>query len=302
MKVFKIFNPESDAMRILLIVLGSLFSTLVLTFSVLAIVNMREQAFDKASAYLLVVFVVLGFSRLITFFKSRSKSSLVRLLTLFVFDVSLGIVVYFGRYNTYLYCLSGGLFCLTVIFSRCFKIYMNHTLRSIVFNGLLILFFGFLAVGLFIPTDVEDIYSPVIVLCFIVAISALLEVLSGAVSSLNVKTLFKIIIKTYALEIILGLLTTMVASALVLMVFEESITTFSDGLWFAFETVTTIGFGDFEVLSLVGRLIVVFLGIYGIIVVAVITSIIVNFYNETSGKDDKESFKEIKKETKKKGK
>ena len=56
---------------------------------------------------------------------------------------------------------------------------------------------------------------------------------------------------------------------------------------------TTIGFGDFAATSLIGRILTVFLGIYGLIVVAVITSIIVNFYNETAGKKDSKELKEI---------
>jgi uncharacterized membrane protein (DUF106 family) len=35
---------------------------------------------------------------------------------------------------------------------------------------------------------------------------------------------------------------------------------------------------------------------YGLVVVAVITSIVVNFYNETSGKHDQKELKEIQKE------
>lgn len=48
--------------------------------------------------------------------------------------------------------------------------------------------------------------------------------------------------------------------------------------------------------SLVGRILTVILGMYGIIIVAVITSIIVNFYNETAGKKDESTLKEIKNE------
>ena len=44
--------------------------------------------------------------------------------------------------------------------------------------------------------------------------------------------------------------------------------------------VTTIGFGDITAVTDLGRTISVVLGIYGIIVVALITSIIVNFYGE----------------------
>ncbi len=50
---------------------------------------------------------------------------------------------------------------------------------------------------------------------------------------------------------------------------------------------TTIGFGDITATSLVGRLLSVILGIYGIIVVALVTSIIVNFYSEVRNEENK---------------
>ena len=61
---------------------------------------------------------------------------------------------------------------------------------------------------------------------------------------------------------------------------------------------TTIGFGDFAATTVIGRLITVVLGMYGIVAVAVVTSIIVNFYNETSGKNDAKKLKSIEKEEK----
>ena len=107
-------------------------------------------------------------------------------------------------------------------------------------------------------------------------------------------------LRTYALEIILGLFTMMVASALLLSMYETSMSNFYDALWYCFAVVTTIGFGDFTAVTAVGRILTVCLGIYGIIVVAVITSIIVNFYNETAGKHDVREIQDIKDEEKKK--
>ena len=77
-----------------------------------------------------------------------------------------------------------------------------------------------------------------------------------------------------------------VAFSIVLPQFENGIPSFEDALWYCFAIVTTIGFGDFTAATLPGRAISVVLGLYGIIVVALVTSIIVNFYNETKNTAD----------------
>lgn len=136
----------------------------------------------------------------------------------------------------------------------------------------------------------------VVVECLFIAIVSLIEVAIAAFSQLKVRVLFKIVLKTYSLEVIFGLITLMVAFSLVFMVYEPSMETFGDALWYSFAVVTTIGFGDYAATTLIGRILTVVLGVYGLVVVAIITSIIVNFYNETSGKHDTEKLKEIKKE------
>ena len=289
---------SENALRIFLIVLGSILSTIVLSLSVMAMVRIRENNIDGAAVYLMMIFVILSLTRLLTFFRERTKISFLRFLVLLIVNIAIGVLVFFGKEQSYIYSLVGGFFCVSLILSRVFKIVQNHTVRNIVFNAILILLFALLAFGLFIPYE-TDAYIPLTIVCFIVIMTALLEVLSNAFSQLKLKTLFKIIVRTFALEIILGLLTMIVASSLVFMYFEESIVTFGDALWYSFAVVTTIGFGDFAATTLIGRIVTVLLGIYGIIVVAVITSIIINFYNETAGKHDNQELKEIKKESKK---
>ena len=289
----KKFILDQDIIRIILIVVGSIISTLVLAFSILAINEIQTNNLDAASKYLLVIFIVLGLSRLVTFFIERTKLSFIRFLTLFVFNVVLGIIVMFAKNNPYFYALVGGLYCGTIIISRVFKLIQNHSRRSIIINSIIILIAILLAVGLFIPKDSNPISSPVTVLCTVIAISAFFEVISNATTHMRARVLFKIIVRTYALEIILGLVTLMVGFSMILTIYEPGIPTFWDGLYHSFATVTTIGFGDFKVETPVGRALTVVMGIYGIIVVAVITSIIVNFYNETAGKKDIEELKDI---------
>lgn len=296
-----VINP--DTIRIILIVVGSIFSTLVLAFSILAINEIQANHLDAASRYLLFIFIVLGLSRLVTFFIERTKLSFIRFLTLFIFNAVLGIIVMFARQNPYFYQLVGGLYCMTIIISRIFKLIQNHSRRSIILNSLIILAAILLAIGLFISKENDTIASPVTVTCTVIAISAFFEVISNATTHMRAKVLFKIIVRTYALEIILGLVTLMVGSSIILMIYEkDTIKSFWDGLYHCFATVTTIGFGDFPMVTPIGRAITVILGIYGIVVVAVITSIIVNFYNETTGKKDIDEFKEIEEETKNKKK
>lgn len=296
----KKFIIDPDILRIILIILGSIFSTLVLTFAVLAIMEIQKANLATSSYYLLGIFVVLGLSRLVTFLKEKTKTSLLRFITLFVFDIVLGIILLFAKDNPYLYSLCGGLYCLTIIVSRIFKIIQNHSVRNIVFNAIIIAFAAVLAVALFIPYEGDHIEDIILIICLIVAISAFAEVLSNATTQLKFKVLFKIIVRTFALEVILGLLTIMIAFSLVFMLYEESITNFADGLWYSFAVVTTIGFGDYVAVTPIGRILTTVLGFYGIIVVAVITSIIVNFYNETAGKQDAKEMKEIHEEEKKK--
>ena len=216
-----------------------------------------------------------------------------------VIDIALGILIMFAKQAPYLYSLCGGLFCLSIILSRIFKIIQKHTIRSIIINAIIILMFALMAVGLFVPVARDLLGNVVVVICIIIAISALIEVLSNAASQMKMVVLFKIVLRTFALEVILGLVTMIVASSLVFLLYEDTITTFPDALWYSFAVVTTIGFGDFAAVTPLGRIVTVLLGIYGILVVAIITSIIVNFYNETAGKKDAKEIKEINKEEKK---
>ena len=121
-----------------------------------------------------------------------------------------------------------------------------------------------------------------------IALRSLKQILKLSFSQIRLDVLRKVIRKSYATEILFGMLLLMIAFSILLGTMDENMTSFGDALWFCFATVTTIGYGDVTSSSLVGRVLAVILGVYGIVVVALITSIIVNFYNETKADPDPE--------------
>ena len=53
--------------------------------------------------------------------------------------------------------------------------------------------------------------------------------------------------------------------------------TFGDGMWFSFEAVSTIGFGDIEAAGPIARVATVVLSIFSIFYIALITGVVVNY-------------------------
>ena len=120
----------------------------------------------------------------------------------------------------------------------------------------------------------------IVTVFFMIDIQAVASIIPIAFSSIRMDVLKRIIKKTYAAEILSGIMLLIVAFSFIMPAFEPGIKNFGDSLWYCFAIVTTIGFGDITAVSAIGRVMSVILGLYGIIVVSLITSIIVNFYGE----------------------
>ncbi|SDB22165.1 potassium channel family protein [Eubacterium oxidoreducens] len=68
--------------------------------------------------------------------------------------------------------------------------------------------------------------------------------------------------------------------AFVLYLLEADMDTYGDSLWFCFSVVTTIGLGDFVAQTAIGRVLTVVLSAYSIVIIALITAVITNYYIE----------------------
>ena len=290
---------DASWFRVVLMVVGAALTTAVLVFSILSFVKAKNNQLEEAPKFMVWVFIFLGLSRFVTYLKDRRATSLIRALVLLVINVGLGVMVIFAKYNPYIFSLSAGIFALSIILSRIFKLIEKHSARDIVLNVLVIAFAIALAIGFFQKVSDDVIGSVILLECLFIAVCTFVEASLLSLSQLKLDVFVKIIFKTYALEILFGLLALIAAFSIILMFEEPTMSYYPDALWYCFTVVTTIGFGDFSATTLIGRLVTVVLGIYGIVVVAVFTSIIVNFYNETSGKKDAQELREIGQEHKK---
>ena len=96
----------------------------------------------------------------------------------------------------------------------------------------------------------------------------------------RVRVLWNVVRLTGAGYVFLGFLAVLAAAAVLLPLVEPGIPAVGDALWYLFVSFTTIGFGDFTAVTAAGRLITVAVALYGIVVVALLTGIVVGFYNE----------------------
>ena len=182
--------------------------------------------------------------------------------------------------------MAAGFHAVALMVDHVFSIIKDHRARNIVIR---VLFMLILVLGArFLRV------SGAFVLAFTLMLTApriFFYIFEIAFSRIKLSILRKILLKTYAAEILFGLLLLMVAFSIVLPSVEFEIGDFWDALWYCFAIVTTIGFGDYTAVSIPGRIISVILGIYGLIVVALLTSIIVNFYNEMRQAEAEEAIK-----------
>lgn len=56
--------------------------------------------------------------------------------------------------------------------------------------------------------------------------------------------------------------------------------TYGDALWYCYAVISTAGFGDIVVTTAIGKIISAIITIYSVFVIAIVTGVVVNFYNQ----------------------
>lgn len=73
-----------------------------------------------------------------------------------------------------------------------------------------------------------------------------------------------------------------VVMALLIWLADPAVPTFRASLWYCFVAGTTIGFGDIAAISPLGRALTILVSVYSIVMVAIATAVITNFYLEST--------------------
>ena len=95
------------------------------------------------------------------------------------------------------------------------------------------------------------------------------------------RLLWKIIRETGADAIMGSFLALFLLSALAILLTEPDIQSYGESVWYCFTVISTIGFGDVVVHTTAARVFSIILSFYSVFVVAIMTAVVVNYFNET---------------------
>ena len=103
----------------------------------------------------------------------------------------------------------------------------------------------------------------------------------------RLNTLFHIIKVTGFNQFLISFVSFIFISGGILLLVEPQISNYWDGLWYAFVTSTTVGYGDILATTLIGRITSVFLTVYGLIFFGCLSAVIVNYYSKLNTSNNK---------------
>ena len=94
------------------------------------------------------------------------------------------------------------------------------------------------------------------------------------------KVLRLILRETGAMQIWAGFVAFFFLCATLIRILEPEIGTWFDACWYCYAVVTTVGFGDIVVHSFFSRIITILLSVYAVLVIAIVTGVVVNYFNQ----------------------
>lgn len=234
-----------------------------------------------------------GYTGILTFKYSRKKD-IIRITIVAISFVVSAIMAFISNNDNYVFFLvSAFLFLITLALNRFLSITRSNEAKWNFTNCLLGILFLICSPIVFLEITEISSKTIVILIGLLLLLMAFKKLVLPYFNFEKIKVLINILNVTHTLDILICLLALMIAFSFVFVMVEPTITNFWDGLWYSFAVITTIGFGDFYAQTVIGRILTVILGLYGIVIVAILTSVIVNFYNAITDKSTEKKMNEI---------
>ena len=106
----------------------------------------------------------------------------------------------------------------------------------------------------------------------------------------RLQVLRRVLRETGADKIWTGFLVQFFLSAAVIWLREPDMPRYGDALWYCYAVVTTIGFGDIVAQHFLSRVLSVLLSISAALVIALVTGVVVNYFNQVTALRQKDTL------------
>ena len=107
------------------------------------------------------------------------------------------------------------------------------------------------------------------------------------------RTLVLILRNTKADRVLLTYTVFVFINAALIMATEPTIRTYQEALWYSYAVISTAGFGDVVVTGLLPKILSLILTIYSALVIAIVTGVVVNYYNHMIELRNKETINAV---------
>lgn len=116
---------ESKLFKNAMVVVSWLLTAAIIVFSIMSFKRTTSADLEGTSFTMAIIFTLMGLSHLVYYFRDR-KRSFSRTLVMALICIGLGVLVFFAKYDIYLFSISAGIFALSIIVSRVFKLVKTH--------------------------------------------------------------------------------------------------------------------------------------------------------------------------------
>lgn len=263
------------------------FALAVLTIVMCLIVTGRMMKNDNTlvSVFLCLAIISEALYMILSFIVNNKVKDRIRAATVFLIYIAAAVLAYTSRFNSRLFYYSAFLVVLAMAVNQFLVIGKEDSKVGTITNVLIGITLVGLGVSILVNIYEENARYISLVTIILLLFSSLKKLVFPTLRFERIKLLLDILVKTHTIDVLVCMIAFIIAFSFIFPMVEPSITTFWDAMWYCFAVITTIGFGDFAAETVIGRVLTVILGIYGIVVVAILTSVIVNFYNEVTAKE-----------------